>query len=420
MNAFFNSAATSVCACTDVASHIREDTSGFGLLLTSQNGQIASANAAFCRMLGYRHEALVGMRFQQLLTREANTLHQLYWQPLIGQLGAVASVKFDFVHRLGFTLPLMSNAIACPRLNGIVHELTVFNLEGSRYEHDLLCARLLAERCLAKNLQAQRALLSRSSPCVLRRPEPSQSLLEAQMLAIVSHDLRTPLHAIGMAADLLGRRSHAADSPRLLRVISRSVTRAQRLVAALLDFTLIQAGRGITIESKEADLPHAVEGCLDELRLTFPGRQINYQHSGGPSAWLDTDRLCQMISNLVANAVAYGDPRTSVDVTSRVEETTAILTVHNSGPAIPPDLLEHMFEPLVRGEQQLAGATSIGLGLFIVSEIAKAHTGCVSVVSTRQGGTTFTVRLSRQNTGTGSTLTFVKPSRSSPRSFHAA
>lgn len=116
MDVLLSPKATYACNCTDVASDIRENVSDYGLLLTSPNGQIASANTALCRMLGYTCEAWVGMRLQQLLTMESNTLHQLYWQPLIGQLGAVANVKFDFVHRQGFTLALMSSAVTCARL----------------------------------------------------------------------------------------------------------------------------------------------------------------------------------------------------------------------------------------------------------------------------------------------------------------
>lgn len=356
-------------------------------------------------MLGYTHETLVRMCLQQLLTTEAKALHQLYWQPLMGKLGAVANVKFDFVHCQGFTLPLISNAITCARSNGIVHELTMFNPNGQSYERDLLSARLLAERCLANNLKTQRALLSRSHACVMQSPERTQSLLAEQMLGVVSHDLRTPLLAIRMAADLLTRRSPPAESQKLLTAINHSVSRAQRLVGDLLDFTLIQAGRGITIQPRVADLPRTVEGCLEELRLTFPGRQLTYQHTGERSVMVDTDRLYQVISNLVANAVAYGDPSTPVYVTSCIEEATATLTVHNSGAPISLELLKHMFEPLVRGEQRVAGATSIGLGLFIVTQIAKAHAGCVSVVSTQQAGTTFMMRFSQKNAGTGSTMT---------------
>ncbi|WP_272968810.1 MULTISPECIES: PAS domain-containing sensor histidine kinase [unclassified Pseudomonas] len=410
MNALLKETVNLACICTDVASQIREDTSDFGLLLTSQNGQIASANAALCRLLGYKHEALVRMRLQQLLTIEAKALHQLYWQPLMGTLGAVANVKFDFVHCKGFTLPLISNAITCAHSNGIVHELTMFNSDEQRYERDLLRARLLAERCLAKNLKTQRALLSPSHVCVIQPTESAQSLPAEQILGIVSHELRTPLLAIRMATDLLTRRSHAAESPKLLTAISHSVSRAQRLVADLLDFTLIQAGRGISIQPRVADLPHTVEGCLDELRLTFPGRQLTYQHTGERSALIDSDRLYQLIGNLVANAVAYGDPSKSVYVTSCIKETTATLTVHNSGAPISLELLKHVFEPLVRGNQRLGGATSIGLGLFIVSQIAKAHAGCVSVDSTKQNGTTFTVRLSQQSAGTDSTSTPTFPS----------
>lgn len=403
MNALLRHTATSSCSCPDIASHIREDASDYGLLLTLHSGQVVSANAAVCSLLGYTQEALVGMRLQQMLTMEARTLHQLYWQPLIGQLGAVANVKLDFIHRQGFIIPLMSNAITCAPSKTIVHELTLFNPENQHYEHDLVCARLLAERCLANNLKAQRALLSRSRACVMHPTEPKQSVLSGQMLGIVSHDLRTPLLAISMAADLLKRRSHGPESPKLLGAISHSVARAQRLVADLLDFTLTQAGRSIVVQPRVADLPNAVDGCLNELRLTFPGHVLTYRHTGERSALFDTDRLYQMIGNLVANAVAYGEPRTLVHVTSCTEEAAATLRVHNSGPPIPVDLIKHVFEPLVRGDQPISGATNIGLGLFIVNEIAKAHAGGVSVESTEQKGTTFTVRLSQQDGGTGLT-----------------
>lgn len=401
MNTLWNHTATSTCKKSpDLASQICLDESDHGVLLTAESGRIESANPTFCRWIGYTFEELHGMRIQQLLSVEARTFHQMYWQPLMALQGAVANVKFDLVHHAGFMLPMMSSAITCTYSKAIVHELTLFNTEEQRYTRDLLTARLLAERCLAKNLKAQRALLSRSRVCIVQTPADKQAMLSKQMLGIVSHDLRTPLLAISMAAELLGRHPHSTETLKLLGHISHSVARAQRLVADVLDFTLIQSGRGVPIHPTVSDLPSAVEGCLEELRLAFPRHQLTYNHVGQRLALFDKDRLFQVIGNLVANAIAYGDPQSPVSVRSCNQDKIVVITVHNMGAPIPAELLERLFEPLVRGQKQPVEMRNAGLGLFIVSQIAKAQAGRVSVISTQQDGTTFSVTFSQIYAGT--------------------
>ena len=99
----------------------------------------------------------------------------------------------------------------------------------------------------------------------------------------------------------------------------------------------------------------------------------------------------QIIGNLVANSVAYGDSLQPVIITSRIEQHTAILSVHNQGPAIPPSLIDVLFEPMTRGTESDSEVRSVGLGLYIVREIAKAHGGDVGVQSSEEGGTEFSV-----------------------------
>jgi len=163
---------------------------------------------------------------------------------------------------------------------------------------------------------------------------------------------------------------------------------------------LIQSGRGVPIHPTVSDLPSAVEGCLEELRLVFPRHQLTYNHVGQRLALFDKDRLFQVIGNLVANAIAYGDPQSPVSVKSCNQDKIVVITVHNMGAPIPAELLERLFEPLVRGQKQPVEMRHAGLGLFIVSQIAKAHAGGVSVISTQQDGTTFSVTFSQIYAGT--------------------
>ena len=116
-----------------------------------------------------------------------------------------------------------------------------------------------------------------------------------------------------------------------------------------------------------------------------------YHATGSARTFLDADRIQQIIGNLVANSVAYGDLQQPITVTSHQDAQESRLSVHNHGPAIPEALMAGLFEPMTRGTEQDSEVRSVGLGLFIVREIAKAHDGGVSVNSSPDRGTTFSV-----------------------------
>jgi signal transduction histidine kinase len=216
-----------------------------------------------------------------------------------------------------------------------------------------------------------------------------------QLLGIVGHDLRNPISAVLMSADFLrwsGDLNEKQD--RSVDLIVSSATRMQRMVDQLLDVTRARVGGGIPVEPKAcANLPDIARGVIEELTMAYPDHPIRLEADPEVRGMWDPDRIAQAVSNLVGNAVVHGVGQIDVRVTSRC--VTAVLEVHNRGPAIPDDVLASIFEAF--RQRTLQGRTSegggLGLGLFIAREIVTAHGGEITVRSTESEGTTFTVIL---------------------------
>ena len=371
------------------------DTAACGLLLTTTAGSIVRVNTTFCGWVGFSQDELLGRRFQELLSMGGRIFHQTHWAPLLQMQGSVAEVKLDLVHKSGHSIPMMLNALRRQHLEGIFHELAIFVAEDrNRYERELLAARKLAEERLLQQLEAQQALSVAQNRLRLAHADAEiRATFAEQMVGIVSHDLRNPLTAIKMAAGLLECNEGDEKRIRLLGHINQSADRAQRLIADLLDFTQARVGRGIVVKPQVIDLHAVVASCVEELAIAFPQRVLSHQHDGQGPCVADGDRLYQAIGNLVANAMTYGDADGIVAITSTVETDRLLITVHNRGAPIPPRLLGNLFEPMIRGTNGGDDVRSVGLGLFIVREIARAHQGDVRVVSTLEAGTTFTINL---------------------------
>lgn len=218
--------------------------------------------------------------------------------------------------------------------------------------------------------------------------------LERYLIGIVSHDLRNPLSTILLATQTALRWPLDERMAKLIRRIHKSADRAARMIRDLLDFTQARLGGGIPVEKMPEDLWAICGAVVEEERATHADRDIRLLEEGGARGEWDTDRVTQALHNLVSNAVQYSPPDTPVTVRARVEDGWAIIEVHNQGEPIPSDLLPLVFEPLRRCARARDTSTcSLGLGLYIVSQIAHAHGGDVEVQSTAAAGTTFTLRL---------------------------
>jgi len=365
-----------------------------GLVVTQEDGTILQANLTFSSWVGISQPDLGGRRFQDLLTVGGRIFHQTHWAPLMRMQGSVAEVKLDLIHHDKRIISMLLNGVRREHATGAFYELALFcTTDRDQYERELLKARKAAEELLAEKMAAEAALINTQKKLnEAHEKAQRRAVFAEQMVAIVSHDLKNPLTAIKMASEILARTEQRSKETKLLGHISSSADRAHRMIAELLDFALVRVGRGITVSFSIDDLHRVAAQSAAELQVAFPQARLVHTTIGSGTVRLDVDRVQQIIGNLVANSVAYGDLHQPITITSQVGNGTASISVHNAGPEIPASLKAAVFEPMTRGTSQSSDVRSVGLGLFIVREIAKAHGGEVSVNSSVEDGTTFTAQ----------------------------
>ncbi len=216
-----------------------------------------------------------------------------------------------------------------------------------------------------------------------------------QFIAVLGHDLRNPLAAIGAAGELLATRSLDETATRSVAVLRRSVQRMSRLVEDVMDFARGRLGGGIPVTRSEVThLAEVLRGVAEELREGRPGRAIEVDLAIEGPVYCDPDRVAQLLSNLMANALDHGSVDGVVSVQGMTCDEALTLHVTNDG-ALDPEARPHLFRPFERGRTH-SGAQGLGLGLFIANEIARAHGGSVSVDSA-DDRTRFTLRIPRAN-----------------------
>lgn len=353
---------------------------------TASDGKFLRVNRTFCQWIGRPAEALVGTcRFQDLLTMGGRIFHQTHWAPLLQMQGSISEVKLELLHADGTAIPMVLNAICRQRDGAVVHELAAFIArDRDKYERELVQSR---ERLKALVAESER----------LQAEAKDRALFAEQMIGIVSHDLRNPMSSIQMGSHLLTQSNPSQSQQRILNRIRRSTDRANRLISDLLDFTQARVGKGLSVSPAAIDLHTAMADTVEELRGVYPARQLDHRRVGEGSCHADVNRLEQLVGNLVSNAMAYGSPEFPVTVASSVAARSFGVAVHNQGTPIPLAAQNALFQPMARGTSVSSAGRSIGLGLFIVSEIAKAHGGTASVLSTIEDGTTFSVVIPRMH-----------------------
>jgi signal transduction histidine kinase len=228
-------------------------------------------------------------------------------------------------------------------------------------------------------------------------------------LAILGHDLRNPLTSILMVDDLLMEsKTLDAKSMDLVSRSSASAAAILRIITDLIDYANSELGGKMPIVRAPMDLEALCREVLDECQAAAPDATLRFESQSDMTGTWDAARLRQVVSNLLGNAIQHGGDKGMVDVTLLSHGTDVILTFHNEGPPIPVGVLATLFEPLVRGGSPDLATTrrrgSIGLGLYIAREIVTAHEGDLTVKSSLEGGTVFTLRLPRNGAAASGAL----------------
>jgi signal transduction histidine kinase len=219
-------------------------------------------------------------------------------------------------------------------------------------------------------------------------------------LAILGHDLRSPIGAVLTSAKFMLETNELEEPHRTLttRIVS-ATTRMNQMVGALLDFTRSRLGGGIPIKRESMNMGKLVHDVVNEVLAAHPERRIQVNARGALKGEWDCERMTQVLTNLVGNAIEHGSPGTSVAVDVQGSDDEVSIAIHNRGVAIPEDQLDGLFSAMKRRSAVSASAGSsanLGLGLYIADRIVHAHKGTIQVESTEEKGTTFTVHLPRR------------------------
>jgi len=293
-------------------------------------------------------------------------------------------------------------------------DLAVLALRGGAYDfvqkpidRDYIVAsltRAIEERERRRRVEAQQAFLEQHAELLEKIiEERTRELREAnrlkdQFIAMLSHELRSPLGAIRMWASLLrGGKLDAERTARAIEAIERSAMTQAQLVEDLLDVSRITAGK-LVLDARPIDLAAVAEAALDAVRADAEAKEVRIEQVfelGGGRVQGDPARLQQVMWNLLSNAVKFSSRGGRVVLRLACGDGQAIISVRDEGEGIAPEFLPHVFEPFRQADSTDTRAHGgLGLGLAIVHDVVELHRGTIEVESKGKGqGATFTVRL---------------------------
>jgi signal transduction histidine kinase len=231
--------------------------------------------------------------------------------------------------------------------------------------------------------------LTESISFYMKKVDHSRNLL----LGVLGHDLRNPICAMTMAAELIPRINVLDErQTMLISQIVMSAERATGILDQLFDITRARLGSGLRILRGQMDMSFVTRQLVDKMRTMHPRRTFNVDISGNTEGEWDKPRVGQVLSNLLGNAVQYGFIDLPIVLTIKGNAKDVTLSVHNEGVPIPKGSIGGIFDSLIRGETDKShhpSSINLGLGLYITKQIVSAHGGTIGVTSSEKGGTTF-------------------------------
>ena len=337
--------------------------------IATLDGIAQFVNGAGFALVGATRDEVIGKHIGQFFVPEDLPKAEENVRQVMAQGASGVEVRFRHF-RTGEPIPVLWN---------------VFLLRNARGEPDRLATitRDLSER---KRIEREREEMIERLQGALRTAD--------MFVGILGHDLRNPLSAMLTSAQLL----QMTGDERVRRTAARirsSGTRMSMLIEDLLDFTRIRIGKGIELQLREANLLELCQQTIQELRDANPSRRIECVCEGDCNGVWDPDRVSQVVSNLVGNAVQHSPPDAAVVVALDGSDAARVrVRVHNDGPPIPEDIRASLFDPFKRAAK--VREQGLGLGLYISDQIARLHGGRLEVRSVENEGTDFTLDLPRR------------------------
>jgi PAS domain S-box-containing protein len=333
------------------------ETGVIGVLFWHVGGRITFANDSLLRMLGLTREEAGALDWRGLTPRE----HRAQDDALVRRLGEGEPVTFEkeYLHADGSRVPVLVAASPFPDAPESGVAFVVDLTEQKRVHAEL----------------------------------EEQIAFEERLVGVVGHDLRNPLSSAKLHLNLVLRDAGlpAAARGRLQR-LQDVLGVMERIVGDLLDLARIRAGRGLPIDPTPLDLSELCAHLAEEAVALFPEAAVQVDAPVPVTGSWDRTRLSQAVMNLLTNAIKHGTAGQPVRLGVRLDGDRAQVSVHNAGAPIPPAQLATLFDAYARGE----ASTGLGLGLYIVREIARAHGGDVRAESSQEAGTTFTLTVPRR------------------------
>jgi len=334
-----------------------------GYISLQADGRIAKSNLTLSKWIGFSREQLVGKRLRDILNVSGAIFYETHFAPLLRMQGFFNEVALDLITAEGKTLPVLANAVERRDSEGnlLFTRLTIFPAtERRRYERGLVEARLAAEH----GLELERVT----------------SELREQFIAVLGHDLRNPLAGIEAGLRRM-QRNGGADAAAVIELMLKSVGRMKNLINDVLDLTRSRLGGGFNLEIEQGrDLRPTIRHVIEELQVAYPDSVIEARFDITQPVDCDHERIGQLLSNLLGNALSHGAEGAPI----RVEAVTCggeiRISVANAGEPISSVAMERLFQPFYRGEVR-SSLQGLGLGLYIASQIAQSHGGTLSVTS---------------------------------------
>jgi two-component system, sensor histidine kinase and response regulator len=219
--------------------------------------------------------------------------------------------------------------------------------------------------------------------------------LNEMFSALLAHDLRSPLSAILASANLLQRRTQDRASLDAAERIITSGKSMAHMIEDMLDLARARLAGGIIVKREASDFKALVERVVREHQTAASTRVIESDYEGDCTGLWDPERIAQVASNLIGNALKHGKADTPVVIRLDGNQADSVSLVVKNGGTIPPDVLAHLFDPFRGGRRESGRGEGLGLGLYIISQIVRAHQGTVDVTTGQGDETSFRVQLPR-------------------------